>query len=118
MNRQEIEEEASERHMHERPREPFFSSSNIVSIGVATVINAVLVAFSYGTLFQKVDGLDDAVRGLQQRDITPGAERRISVLEVQFAQQRADQADWKREIRDQLDRIEAKVDLYVTAGRK
>ena len=86
-----------------------------VSVGdvLVMVTTLVVIGISFGTLSARLDAVADEVTIIRGRDITPGAERRISILEVQVAQQRMDSMEWRKEIRDQLDRIEQKMDAHM-----
>lgn len=91
-----------------------------MSVGdmITLAVTVVAFAFGYGSLSKDVDTIKTDVASLKARDITPGAERRIAVLEMQVAQQRIDSQDWRREVREQLDRIEAKVEAHMEARHR
>ena len=88
-----------------------------ISVGdvMVMVTSLVIVGISYGTLATRVDEIQDDLSYIRSQDITPGAERRISVLEASVVQQRQDAAETRRELRQQLDRIESKLDQHLTA---
>jgi len=116
VNKEEFEEEVNELAM-ERRKPSFLSSSNLVTLVIGICVNFIIIAFSYGALMQKVDTNTDALMLLQQREITPGAERRVAVLEAQMMQLRQDSGERWREVRDSLARFESKLDAHMNGER-
>lgn len=97
-----------------------------ISLGdvIGLLASLAVFSFGYGSLSSRVEDLQGDVAALAGRDITPGAANRIAVLEARMMQtdqtleqQRDDAADFRREVRDSLARIEAKLDDHSRAGR-
>ena len=120
MHQKEIEEEVTMEHIAPRSTLELFSMGNIITL----VVSLIAVAVAFGVLTQKVDSNSDAILLLQQRDITPGAAMRIAAIEstVRAMQGNEDRqsieaTEFRREIRNSLDRIEAKIDQHSNGGR-
>ena len=93
----------------------WFSIGDILT--VAAMVAAIAV--SHGQLSARVASLTAAVEELQQRNITPGAAQRLESLEARdIARQReldamrSDAAEFRRDMREALARIEAKLDNH------
>ena len=88
--------------------------------------SALVFAFGYGSLSKDVEQIKAAMVQIQARDITPGAQAKIGVLEAKqaatdrdIARLRDDSADFRAQIRAQLDRIESKLDAHLDgSGRR
>jgi len=107
--------------------EPVHFIRRWVSFGdIITLIASLLVfSFGYGSLSKDVEQVKVQLAAIQNRDITPGAAVKISSLEVKVSsiereaqQQRDDAADYRAQIREQLNRIEAKIDAHMDGGRR
>jgi hypothetical protein len=109
VNHKEIEEEASETHLQ---RKTGIEVGHLITLGLALLINAIVIAFSYGAMAQKVDTNTDAINLLKAQTITPGAERRISVLEVQMIQIQKDATDKWTSLERTMSRLEDKLDAH------
>lgn len=92
-----------------------------VSLGdILVLVSALIVfAFGYGRLSRDVEALTRAVMELQSRDITPGAASAIASInatinaqENQIERTRMDSMEFRREVRESLARIEAKLDSH------
>ena len=119
MHRDDIEEEAAETHLHRRNSASSpIELGHIITFGLAILINAIMVAFSYGSMMQKVDNNTDAIALFKSRDITPGAERRISVLEVQIIQVQRDSIERWNSFERTLTRMEDKIDKHTDGERR
>lgn len=117
MEKEDIEQEVSELHMRSAPVRVSYMG-NIITVSVAVLINSTILAFSYGSLTKEVNNLSRIVVELEEKEITPGAERRIAVLEAQVAQLRDDTVDWREELRKRLDKFEAKLDDHAARTRQ
>ena len=67
------------------------------------VVNAIILAYGYGILVQRVEIVVDDVRVMKSATITPEAARRLSVLEAQFFQLRQDSTERWAEVNRKLD---------------
>lgn len=95
----------------------FISLGDILSLLIALVV----FAYGYGSLNRDVDEIKRAVA----RDITPGADRRISVveandrqLEKEIGEIRAMQMMQRQEILTRLDRIEDLLTSHMNGSSK
>jgi predicted nucleic acid-binding Zn-ribbon protein len=92
-----------------------FSLGDIISL----VTLLVVFAAGYGRLESQVTGMQAQLRELTEREITPGAATRLATVETEQAavrreliQARDDSMEFRREVRQSLERIEAKLDNH------
>ena len=95
---------------------------------ITLVISLIALGITWGTLKSDIEGMKEDIsynsRLLLDPAGTPGANKRISMVELtdsimakDLMQQRTEMADYRREIKAQLDRIEDKIDDRKLGGR-
>jgi hypothetical protein len=116
-NNHDEEDDLPDRPMIRGEHTPVLNVGHVITLGLAVIVNGVVLAFSVGGLYQRVDGVLDDVTYLKSRDITPGAAQRIAVIEAKLAAQQQADWEWKRELRERLDKIDNRLEQHME-GKK